>query len=363
MTTVAVLGGGAGGAAACVELAGKGHDVRLWNARAATIEAFREAGGVRYSGVLGDGFTPVPVITTALEEALAGADMAMVCLPALAHERVATALAGAGCRVPVVLNPGHTCGALHAAAVFERSGAAAPPLAELSTLTYVARRGEGPEVRIAGLAGRVRAAALPGGEAALEAAAALYSGAAAEPDVLATSLANVNLVLHPPGAMLGLAWVEATGGAYRFYAEGTTPGVARVIAALDAERLAVAAAFGHALDPLASEMAAIGTVDDPSLPLDQAIARGRANSAIMAPDSLGHRYYREDFGYGVVPFVALAGLAGVDVPVARALLALAEAAVDGGVRADALTPERLGLGGATKDDLLARVRARTKESV
>jgi opine dehydrogenase len=348
LSRVAILGGGAGGAAAAVELSLTGHDVRLWNRRAATIEPFVAAGGIRYAGVLGDGFVALDAITTEIERALDGADVAMVCLPALAHEAAFSELARAGVDVPVVLNPGHTCGALHAATRF--GGA----VAELSTLTYVARRGAD-AVNVTGLAKRVRAAALPGGRGALDAALSLYPCAVAERDVLATSLANVNLVLHPPGALLAAAWVEATGGDFRFYADGTTPAVARVIEALDAERLDVAAAYGHALDPLVDEMAAIGTVDDARAGLRDAVAGGHANAGIRAPESLDHRYYREDFGYGLVPFVELAALAGRPVPVAQALLTLADAAVEGGVLRDALTLDRLGL--ASYEDVLARVGA------
>ena len=357
MTRVAILGAGAGGAAAAVELIARGFEVALWNRSAATLEPLRAAGGVHYEGVLGAGFTPVAPITQDLREALDGAAVALVCLPSLAHDGVADALAAAGARLPVVLNPGHTGGALHLAA---RLGAAAPPLAELSTLTYVARKPQGDRVRISGVAGRVRAACLPGGEAALDLACALYPCAVRERDVLATGLANVNLVLHPPAAVLGAAWVEATGGAFRFYADATTPAVARVICALDAERLAVALAFGHRLDPLVAEMAAIGTVDPQAAAagdLRAAIAGGEANARIAAPDSLEHRYYREDFGYGLLPFCALAGVAGVGVPTARALLALADTFVPGGVAADGLTLERLGLAGLDVDRLLARVRA------
>ena len=68
----------------------------------------------------------------------------------------------------------------------------------------------------------------------------LYPAAIPEGDVLATSLANVNLVLHTPGAILSAAWVEATGGDFRFYVDAMTPGVVRVIEALDRERRAVA---------------------------------------------------------------------------------------------------------------------------
>ena len=127
--------------------------------------------------MLGDGFVALPAITTEIERALDGADVAMVCLPALAHEAAFAELARAGVEVPVVLNPGHTCGALHAATRF--GGA----VAELSTLTYVARRGDD-GVNVTGLAKRVRAAALPGGREALDAALSLYPCAVAERDSL-----------------------------------------------------------------------------------------------------------------------------------------------------------------------------------
>ncbi|HEU4657486.1 MAG TPA: NAD/NADP octopine/nopaline dehydrogenase family protein [Capillimicrobium sp.] len=356
MARVAILGAGAGGAAAAVELTARGHAVALWNRSASTLEPFRAAGGVRHLGVLGDGFTALDRITTDLAAALDDADVALVCMPSLAHDDVADALAAAGADLPVVLNPGHTGGALHLAA---RMGEATPPLAELSTLTYVARKVGGDTVRVTGAAGRVRAACLPGADAALDWACELYPVAVRERDVLAADLANVNLVLHPPAAVLGAAWVEATGGAFRFYAEATTPAVARVMASLDDERLAVARAYGHALDSLLDEMAAIGTADPAEAAagdLRAAIAEGEANRAIMAPESLEHRYYREDFGYGLLPFCELAAIAGVEVPTARALLGLADVFVEGGVVAHGLGAERLGLAGLGLDDLLAKVR-------
>ncbi|MEA2361566.1 MAG: opine dehydrogenase [Thermoleophilaceae bacterium] len=358
MTTVAVLGAGAGGSAAAVELTQAGHRVRLWNRTAATLEPFRAAGGVAHEGVLGDGLVPVP-LQPDLARALDGADVALVCLPAIAHGALAEALAAAGELPPVVLNPGHTGGALHVEAVLTGGGVSPPPLAELSTLTYVARKPDGHRVLVTGRAGRVRGACLPGGEAALALAQELYPAVMPQRDVLATGLANVNLVLHPPAAVLAAAWVEATFGDFRFYADATTPAVARTIEALDAERLAVAAAFGHALDPLLAEMAAIGTVSGPdaaSGDLRAAIANGEANRRIRAPHSLQHRYYTEDFRYGLLPLVELAGVAGVQVPLARALLQVADTFC-GGVVAGGLTLERLGIAALDRDGLLARVGA------
>jgi opine dehydrogenase len=360
VTAVAVIGAGAGGAAAIVELSLAGHEVHWWNRNPATIAPFLDAGGVRYEGVLGQGFARPAVFATELGSALEAADIAMVCLPSLAHEVAAGALADARVSCPVLLNPGHTGGALHVAALFRARGVDVPALVEFSTLTYVARKPDPASVRITGAAGRVWAACLPGGQAALELARVLYSAATPARDVIASSLANVNLVLHPPGAILSAAWAEATGGEFRFYVDAMTPGVARSIEALDSERRAVAAAFGHELPPLVEEMAAIGTVDDADAVARRdtraAVAGGEANRLIKAPDSLDHRYYAEDFGYGLVPLLALAKIGRVDAPYAAALVEVASVLRGEDLRATGLTAERLGMAGLDRDGLLTLVR-------
>jgi opine dehydrogenase len=355
VTAVCVIGAGAGGAAAVVELVLAGHDVRWWNRNAATIAPFRDAGGVRFEGVLGEGFARPASIASDLATALDAADLALVCLPALAHAPVVDALVDAAIGCPLVLNPGHTCGALHAAALFRERGVMAPPLVELSTLTYVARKPEPSAVRITGAAGRVWAACLPGGEEALALTRELYPAATQARDVLASSLANVNLVLHTPGAILSAAWAEATGGDFRFYVDAMTPGVARSIEALDRERLAVAAAFGHELPPLGT--AAPGPVARGDL--RAAIAEGEANRLIRAPDSLAHRYYAEDFGFGLVPMIVLARIAGVETNYADALVEVASVLRGEDVTATGLDAKRLGIAGLHRDGLLALVRGGT----
>ncbi|WP_190814342.1 NAD/NADP octopine/nopaline dehydrogenase family protein [Saccharopolyspora pogona] len=358
MSTVAVLGAGAGGLSAAAELSGAGHRVRLWNRNPATLDRNVHNGRIRYTGILGTGEVWPDLVTTDLADAISSADVVVVCLPGLAHHALFTDLAAARPEVPVVLNPGHTGGALHLRAVFTEHNVPLPPVAEFSTLTYVARVPDG-TVRVSGRAARLWVACLPNGKAALDAGTELFTGAQAAPDVLFSSLANVNLVLHPPGAMLGLSWVEATGGTFTFYVEGMTPGVARVIEALDAERRAVAAAFGHRVPDLITEMAAIGTANPEAARTGQtmaAIRGGVANQKISAPDSLQHRYYAEDLPFGLLPFVVLAGIAKIPVPVASALLTLGTAATGTDPESMGLTAIRLGLAGLGIAEVLNLVR-------
>jgi opine dehydrogenase len=140
MTTVAVLGAGAGGCSATVDLGLAGHRVHLWNRRAATLGSLLGGGALSYTGVVGSGALVPALVTTDLAEALRGADVAVMCQPALAHEAVLGELAELGFDLPLVLNPGHTAGALHARAVFAAHSQPLPPVVELSTLTYVARK-------------------------------------------------------------------------------------------------------------------------------------------------------------------------------------------------------------------------------
>ncbi|WP_427015647.1 NAD/NADP octopine/nopaline dehydrogenase family protein [Pseudarthrobacter sp. P1] len=357
--TIAVLGAGGGGLSAVVELTQAGHDVVLWNRNPAKLAVHQANGGVLHRGVFGEGLAQPKRITSDLAEALDAAEAVVICLPSIVHGRLFADLAAVGCQVPVVLNPGHTGGALHLRTVFAKAGVQLPPVAEFSTLTYVARVNDAGVVNTTGRAAQVRVAALPGGAAAVEWAKRLFPGCKEVPDVLASSLSNVNLVLHPPGAILGAAWVEASGGDFTFYVEGMTEGVGRVLEQLDAERLAVARAFGHELPSLVAEMDEIGTVDPVAARAGDTVAAirgGTANAAIMAPDSFAHRYYQEDLAFGLLPFVELARIAGTPVPVAEALLTLGSTAVGGDLLASGLDAAALGLSGTTRDQLLESVR-------
>jgi opine dehydrogenase len=358
---VSILGAGAGGAAAVAELTQAGHEVVLWNRSAETLAPFQALGGVRYEGVLGNGIARPTLVTADLAQAIQGADAAVVTLPTFSHAAVARLLAAARwpANRPVILNPGHTGGALEFAHAYRSARSDLPPLAEFSTLTYVARKYEPDSVTVTGRARQVRAAALPRGDSALTVACELFPGAAPVGDVLASALCNANLVLHPPGAVLGAAWVEATHGDFTFYVQGMTPGVARTMRALDDERLAVAAAFGHQLPNLVEEMKLIGTVESSVADTQDfvaAIAGGEANQRIKAPDSLQHRYYREDFGHGLLPFLELAAIAGVATPVARSLFTLAQALVGVDYGKGGRTAETMGIAGLSKSELIQHVR-------
>ena len=358
MTKVAILGAGAGGLSATVELTLAGFECALWNRGKPAIDDIMKTGKIYYQGVLGQGEIRPSLSTLDINVALKGADVAVIVLPSTSHSGIAKELCESRWPGPLILNPGQTGGALEFLATYKKLDQTLPPLAEFSTLPYVARKQRPNYVNITGRAKSVRVASLPKGEAALKMVKKLYPSAYLVPDVLYSSLSNVNLVLHPPGAVLGASWVEATGGKFTFYRDGLTEGVSRVMGLLDKERRAVGLAFGHDLPSLVEEMALIGTVEQnhTQKPLRQAIASGKSNSLIMAPNNLQHRYYLEDFGHGLLPFIELAQCAGVEVPTARALLEMGRGLIGNELVENGRDSTALGIAGLGPKELISIVR-------
>lgn len=360
MSTIAVLGAGAGGAAATAELVQNGYQVNLWNRSLSTLQPFIDKGSVAYEGVLGCGEVPINIVSADINQVVEGVDGILVCMPTIAHDSIAIMLAKAGINsIPVILNPGHTGGALSFYHKFVELGIEPPSIAEFSTLTYVARKSAPDKVNITGCAKQIRVAPMAGDDRAANLALNWFKSAKLDLDVISTSLSNVNLILHPPGSILGSAWVEATAGDFTFYVEGMTDGVAHVIQQLDDERRSVAKAYGHDLPSLTDEMTAIGTVEsgNTDLSLADKLRQGKANQTIKAPDSLEHRYYIEDFWYGLMPFIALAKAVDIDTPVASCLLQMG-VAIRGekGQEQIGRTAEAMGIAGLNKEQITRLVR-------
>jgi opine dehydrogenase len=355
--TIAVLGAGHGGCAAAADLSARGFAVRLQARRSERLAAIRAQGGIRARGVC-EGVAPVRCLTTEVAEAVAGADLVMLVVPSIAHESYAGALAPVlPPGVPVFLNPGHTGGGLHFVRELRRAGYRGEVAAcETVTLTYIARLEAEAAVGIYSYTRNLLFAAFPGAEAARLHALLkpVYPEIALASSVLETGLANMNAVFHPPGMLMNAGWIEATGGGFLFYREGITEAVGRVVAAIDAERLAVARALGVPARSFLETFHAAGLTTRAAM-LSGSVARAcresAPNATLRSPPSLDHRYVHEDVGYGLVPMAALGRLAGVATPVIDAHVALLSRAAGIDYAATGLTLDRMGLAGLAPADL------------
>lgn len=223
---IAIVGAGAGGCAAAAHLGQLGFETRLYSASEEALAPLREIGGVRYEGVLGEGFTPIARITRDPAEALDGAEVVLLVSPAHRHETWVSAIAP-HLRPEQVLfvSPGHTL--LLIPAVLRRHGIRAPVFCETATLPYMCRRPEPTTVRILRVSKFMIFSAFPGKETArLQATIrTVYPTIHAHPSLLDTLFPYGNAIHHPASTLANAGRIEATGGDFHFYYDGITPSV------------------------------------------------------------------------------------------------------------------------------------------
>ena len=136
--------------------------------------------------------------------------------------------------------------------------------------------------------------------------------------------------------------------AYKFYAEGVTPSVARVYEAINAERVAVAAALGASVPTLADWFDRVYGVRGATLVESCQLLTTNSDGPYQAtgtPKSLDHKYITEDVPVGLMPMSALGAASGVATPAIDALITLVRAMTGKDFAAEARTPERMGLAG------------------
>ena len=357
MTSVAVLGAGNGGCAAAADLAHRGFDVRLFNRSRAALDPIAARGGLELVGSLGEAFVPLGVLTTDLAEACRGADVVMPCVPTSAHDSLAAGLAEIlEPEQPLFLNPGHVGGGLYLAhEIHRRTGRTDVRTCETTTLTYGCRMVEPTVVNVMFTPTSVAFAAFPGrhGAELFAVASELYPELVEAADVLETALLCINSVEHPAQVICNAGWVESTEGDFRFYHDGTSPAVGRVIDRLDEERMAVAAALGVATKSFVAYFHELGYTSERAVVAGTgyaALQDSEPNRWIKGPRSLDGRYVHEDVGRGLVPWAELAAACGVATPMMDALIAIASVMNGVDYRTEGLTLGRLGLSGRTPDE-------------
>jgi len=363
--TTAVIGNGAGGCAAAVTLSALGRPVRLAGRRAHRREAVEAARGL----TLIESGTRSTATDIELGEdpaaAVNGASHVVLMVPTPVIPAYAELIAPAlDPDALVLLAPGHTGGVLAfltALRAVRPTLAARIRVAETFTLPYVARMTAPAEVTVWRRMRSLLVASRPVNALPdfLDAFEPVFPDLTPVENVLVSSLSNPNAILHPPGMLGNIGWIERTGGDFLYYREGITQGIGRIMAALDEERLAIGRAYGFELSPFLDLFEAAGLVEhDIRARGDIALAvhESGPNREIRSPSTMTDRYVAEDVGFGLVAMRALAERAGVTVPTMDALILLASHvnAIDYG--AEGLTAERLGIAGLHPDEIVELAR-------
>jgi opine dehydrogenase len=326
-THYTIIGAGHGGKAMAAHLALMDFPVTLYNRTPEHIHGVKARGGIDLESYEGGprGFGKLAKVTSDIGEALALADIIMVVVPSSAHADIAK-ISSPYLRngQVVLLHPGRTCGAIEFAKVLQDSGCeTVPVIAEAETFIY-ASRSDGPaQARIFRIKDAVPLAALPATctNEVLDRIASAYPQYIDGVNVLQTGLNNMGAIFHPALTLLNAGRIESTHGDFQFYIDGVTPSVARVLEALDRERVTVAASMGirarTAMEWL--EMAYGSKGAD----LYEAIQNQSGYFGIRAPSTLNHRYIFEDIPMSLVPIAALGQRYGVSVRAIDSIIRLA----------------------------------------
>jgi opine dehydrogenase len=318
---VAVLGGSNGGYATAADLALAGHRVRLWRRSEKDLAPVRDGGAITLVAEGRQGAARLDRATADLGEALEGAEVVVVPLPATSHDDLAKHLAGrlTG-REIVLLTPG-TLGTFVLARGLARAGATLPlAFAETGTLPYLARK-TGPTT----VAAPVRAANLPVGvfpasrsSVVLERVAALFPASRPCADVLDAALTNAGVVIHPPLVLVNAASIDA--GRFDIHAAGTTASARRLIDVVDAERVASRRGLGYPAPHY--ELATYYDEARAAEGLYGAGARQKVVASGLWSEvvTYEHRYVTEDVALGLTLFESAGRTAGVATPAISGLL-------------------------------------------
>ena len=366
MKRVAVIGAGNAGQAAAAHLTKMGLEVRLYNRWENEIEVIKKNGGIRLEGVLGSDFYKIPVITTDIKEAMEGADLYWIATPAVAHEFLAKEIAtllpeGAH----VFLNPGSGGGALSfTRALKQYGGPEKVTVSETSTNIYICRITSPGTVTVWNVGG-VLFASFPGidVDGAFAELSPHYPKMVKADTVLDTTFANVNAVMHPAVMLMNAGWVESTGGAFKFYAQGGTPAIGSVMDQQERERVAVMTALGIKPRPFVDIFYLYGATSKEAVESGSAyiaLRDSEPNKEIQAPNTVKYRFLTEDIPFGIVPFHHLGILAGVETPVIDSLITLASVVNQTDYLSSGVTPEKMGLQGVTRYNLLRFLKEGTK---
>jgi opine dehydrogenase len=183
----------------------------------------------------------------------------------------------------------------------------------------MSRRTGPTSIVIGGIRQMLEVAALPSaaGERCLDLCRALFGNRfRIAPDILGIALGNLNPPVHLASALCNFTRIEK--GEYWANYDGITPSVARLIEALDKERLDLAKAYGVTVRTVQEHYRLTFGFEEGHSIAEMAAMVHKQRQGPPGPTSLDTRFVTEDIPFGIVPLVELAARRSVPVPLHQA---------------------------------------------
>lgn len=321
---VSILGAGGVAFGVAAFLKQTGHDPMLWSPSGKSTEVFS------------DGKTPlvargaielefIPRIARDCAHAVQEAQVLLLCLPGNGHKTVMDAIAPhVRESQPIIISSHSSFGALYLSQLLAARGVRAPIIVWGTTLTTGRRQSN--VVDVVSVRKKIDIAAVPHSQAdqAMELCNGLFGERfVARDGMLAIAVSNLNPQNHLAIALMNMTRMER--GETWHQAQNVTPAVGRLIEALDAERLAIAAALGVQVRTVKEHFSLSFHVAPASVSeMNQEMHRN--GSDVTGPKTATSRYVLEDVPFGLVATAELGRLAGVPAPLHEAGIALFSAA-------------------------------------
>ncbi|MBI4277327.1 MAG: NAD/NADP octopine/nopaline dehydrogenase family protein [Armatimonadetes bacterium] len=350
----AILGAGNGGLSMAGDLVLHGFEVSgLYDRFQEAVAPVQQRGGIEMVGGWREGFAPIANATTDMAKAVAGAKIVVVVVPTFAHEWIATQLA------PlledgqiVLLTPGYPFGTLLFRRTLQANGLKATvDLAETNLILYATRIVGPATVGIKQIKNILYFSALPATRAPdlLDVLRSAIPQLEPLANVLEVGFNCTNPLSHAPAVLLNVSRMEQDTGTQHFdFHQWITPGVARVKAAMDAERGAVVRAMGLHFIP-AAEMSR-RMYEGTELKLVPMVGPVLEGSKSVPP-----RYITEDVPMAMVAWSSMGQKLGVPTPSVDAMIHLANVMKETDFRAVGRTVEFAGLASKSMDEILNMV--------
>jgi opine dehydrogenase len=347
---VAIIGAGIGGVYLTAMLGLIGCKVRLHDIDDSRLAALRAAGGVTVQGPKG-GFAALEAATTDVKAAVDGVDIIIVATGGTFQEKVAETIAPLLRDGQIILLvQGNTGGSLVVRRALDRAGCKAKvDIAEMDNYPMSAWRRDPTTIDPIVTKRGLQIAAFPGNrtDAVFARLSPLFPTAVKAPNIAYTGFVNANAMLHCANCVANAGLIDR-GVQYKFYSEGVTPMVGRLYEAINAERVAVAAALGAKVPDLATWFDITYGVREKTL--SESCQKLTFNSdgpyqATGTPASFKHKFIAEDVPVGLIPMSVIGGAVGVPTPSIDAVILISQIMAGTDFAADARTLDRMGIAG------------------
>ena len=326
MFRIAVLGGGHGGHCMAADLTLRGYTVSFYEHRsfAEQFNTTLTTRKVQLSGIGPQGIAQIDRVTIDIEEAMDGAAIVNVVIPAFGHDLFFAEMIPFLSDGQIIVVWAGDFGSLRLAKLLQDKGVKKKiTIAETNTIPYGCRLHSPAHIKLLLTAPQVVIAALPGDDTSQVMAqlSKLWPALMATDNVLVAALSNPNPIVHPPGALLNTGRIQYSQGEFYMYREGITEAVARVIKGIYTETAALAKALGckvveYEARDFKTPTSIMGVAFQAPFDTQGVIA------SVRGPNSIHNRYITEDLPYGLVPMSQLGDKLDVPTPVSYTHLTL-----------------------------------------